>query len=265
MLPPKRAPSGQLKPDMPPPGEGKTRRAKAAMAATDAPPPPASDVAEPRRSKRAKKVPEVVPPPAAGPAAATQARGSTAQPTATQTAIPNPSRRARAKNNSSGNEAAASEAIDATEGKRKRARKEPKQPPAIAVPLESANRARGGTRKRKGAAADDVAAATAASPLDQQSRDRVVRALAQRLYLIDHEVSREAGPRGAAAECLFHVLGASGNVYKVTVGRSPRCSCPDHAVRKNTCKHLLFVMLRVLGLSVDDPLVFARALSAAVP
>lgn len=66
-----------------------------------------------------------------------------------------------------------------------------------------------------------------------------------------------AQPDGAAET--FNVLGATGNVYTVTISRHPHCSCPDHA-KGNVCKHILFVMLRVLKLDKKDPRVWQKAL-----
>ena len=57
----------------------------------------------------------------------------------------------------------------------------------------------------------------------------------------------------------FSVLGATANVYSVSVGKHPSCSCPDFQ-KGNLCKHYLFVMLRVLRLDRSDPLVWQRAL-----
>ncbi|CAL5225254.1 g8046 [Coccomyxa viridis] len=49
-------------------------------------------------------------------------------------------------------------------------------------------------------------------------------------------------------------------VYRVKVGKFPQCNCPDFKIRKNLCKHYLYVMIRVLRLREDDPLVWQRAL-----
>lgn len=48
-------------------------------------------------------------------------------------------------------------------------------------------------------------------------------------------------------------------MYEVTVGRFPKCTCPDFQ-KGNICKHYLFVMLRVLRLDYSDPLVWQKAL-----
>ncbi len=49
-------------------------------------------------------------------------------------------------------------------------------------------------------------------------------------------------------------------MYRVKVGKFPQCNCPDFKIRKNLCKHYLYVMIRVLRLREDDPLVWQRAL-----
>ncbi|MCL7042778.1 hypothetical protein MKW94_009266 [Papaver nudicaule] len=51
----------------------------------------------------------------------------------------------------------------------------------------------------------------------------------------------------------------TGNVYNVTVSTSPssRYNCPDNTV---PCKHILFVFLRVLGVSQDDSRIWRKSL-----
>ncbi|GAB4820534.1 hypothetical protein N2152v2_007580 [Parachlorella kessleri] len=79
-----------------------------------------------------------------------------------------------------------------------------------------------------------------------------------RLFLIDRKLLSPVGSEEGAAE-EFAVLGATGNVYTVTICRQPQCTCPDY-LKGNLCKHILFVMLRVLRLPTDEPLVWQRAL-----
>ncbi|XP_042485002.1 mitogen-activated protein kinase kinase kinase 1-like [Macadamia integrifolia] len=55
----------------------------------------------------------------------------------------------------------------------------------------------------------------------------------------------------------FAVLGASGNVYTVTLSTTPSCTCPDRMI---PCKHILFVYLRVLGVSLNDTCLQATTL-----
>ena len=88
-------------------------------------------------------------------------------------------------------------------------------------------------------------------------QERIDRALHQRLYLINASTpsacSRNGGP-----SITLSVLGSTGNVYDVVMAKVPCCSCPD-AAKGNLCKHLLFVMLKVVGLRPNDPLVYQSA------
>ncbi|CAN6177860.1 unnamed protein product [Urochloa humidicola] len=92
------------------------------------------------------------------------------------------------------------------------------------------------------------AAAAAAAEEEASTRrvaNRIIRALQHQLRLLHR----------AGAE--FFVLGATGNVYTVTLSASPACTCPDPAA---PCKHILFVLLRVLGLSLDEACVWRHTL-----
>ena len=65
-------------------------------------------------------------------------------------------------------------------------------------------------------------------------------------------------PRFASVPTV-HLTPACYAVYKVTVSQQPTCTCPD-AGKGNICKHLLFVMLRVLHLDNRDPVIWQRGL-----
>ena len=41
------------------------------------------------------------------------------------------------------------------------------------------------------------------------------------------------------------LVGSTGNIYRVTIGRLPSCTCPDHQ-KGNECKHKVYVMHNVL-------------------
>ncbi|GJQ14242.1 hypothetical protein GpartN1_g6033.t1 [Galdieria partita] len=71
-------------------------------------------------------------------------------------------------------------------------------------------------------------------------RPRLERAKKQRLYLLAVNSSEQASPS-------FAILGSTGNVYTVWFqGGRPKCNCIDHRVRKTFCKHIIFVLLRIL-------------------
>ncbi|KAI3983743.1 hypothetical protein MKX01_001147 [Papaver californicum] len=67
---------------------------------------------------------------------------------------------------------------------------------------------------------------------------RIKEALQERLCLLH------------CCEADFFFLGETGDVYNVRLSTTPSCSCPDHMI---PCKHILFVFLRVLKVSLSDP------------
>lgn len=86
------------------------------------------------------------------------------------------------------------------------------------------------------------------------TRQRIQRALSQTLYLVQRgEINN------ATSECEFVVLGSTGNVYNVKISHLPSCSCPDSS-KGHHCKHILFVLLKVMGLNRDSPHVYQAAL-----
>ncbi|GJD11733.1 hypothetical protein Gasu2_58610 [Galdieria sulphuraria] len=71
-------------------------------------------------------------------------------------------------------------------------------------------------------------------------RPRLERAKKQRLYLLAVTNSEVGSPS-------FAILGSTGNVYTVWFQSGcPKCNCIDHRVRKTLCKHVIFVLLRIL-------------------
>ncbi|KAG2432559.1 hypothetical protein HXX76_008904 [Chlamydomonas incerta] len=94
-------------------------------------------------------------------------------------------------------------------------------------------------------------------------QDRIARAMpgsGHRMFLVEsRQLAAADAPGGPQQE--FHVLGATGNVYVVHIGTSPACTCPDFAKRAGLCKHILFVMLRVLRRDRHDPLIWQRCLT----
>ncbi len=93
-----------------------------------------------------------------------------------------------------------------------------------------------------------------------QVKNRISRATTQRLYLIRtsditpfNPIRNKEGPH-----ITFTVLGSTGNVYDVTLCKLPKCTCPDNG-KGNLCKHILFVMLKIIGLESSSPLVYQAA------
>jgi hypothetical protein len=72
------------------------------------------------------------------------------------------------------------------------------------------------------------------------------RAMTQRLTVL----SRERCGTDEVPEEKVVMAGSTGNVYTQHIGLVPSCDCP-HATKGNQCKHIIYVMLRVLKARED--------------
>ncbi|KAG5979008.1 hypothetical protein E4U55_005670 [Claviceps digitariae] len=67
------------------------------------------------------------------------------------------------------------------------------------------------------------------------------RALSQRFYVLQRT-------RGGTEDCpeeKCEVAGSTGNIYTVEISQTPKCTCP-HALKDNHCKHIIYILARVL-------------------
>lgn len=81
-----------------------------------------------------------------------------------------------------------------------------------------------------------------------QFQERLVRALNQRMYLLDHIKTDN--------EHNFLVEGSTSKQYNVILTKEcVSCNCVDFKKRKKICKHIMFVACRIYKrpLSSDDP------------
>ncbi|CAF1264951.1 unnamed protein product [Adineta ricciae] len=83
---------------------------------------------------------------------------------------------------------------------------------------------------------------------------RIKRAIRERLYLLAVSSTLEEPTRRT-----YQVFGQTGNVYTVTISRLLSCTCPDHA-SGNVCKHIIFILHRVLKVDSRSRLLYQRAL-----
>jgi hypothetical protein len=68
------------------------------------------------------------------------------------------------------------------------------------------------------------------------------RGLHQKLFLIETKNDYE-----------YLIMGLTGNVYAVNIKiGKPTCTCPDHTTRQNRCKHIYFVLDRILRIKNSD-------------
>ncbi|KAJ6471811.1 hypothetical protein C8R47DRAFT_1147143 [Mycena vitilis] len=87
----------------------------------------------------------------------------------------------------------------------------------------------------------------------QNILDRVERVMTQRFFMVDRK--RFEGELKEE----FQVLGSTGNIYTVTIQRTPSCNCPD-AQKGNHCKHILFIYLKVLQVTQASGVWYQKAL-----
>jgi hypothetical protein len=45
---------------------------------------------------------------------------------------------------------------------------------------------------------------------------------------------------------IFDIAGSTGNIYQVTIGRSPSCTCPDSRFHGAKCKHINYALIIIL-------------------
>lgn len=74
--------------------------------------------------------------------------------------------------------------------------------------------------------------------------ERRQRALSQRLFLLGRE--RRLSAEGTHEEEVFDMAGTTGNIYKVTISKQPKCTCPDQTRNRLICKHIIYVLVNVL-------------------
>lgn len=88
---------------------------------------------------------------------------------------------------------------------------------------------------------------------------RFERALTQRILLVRWEKTETLFAEQRETVVKFEVLGTRGITYTVKIGDNCTCSCPDFEQRGaiHKCKHILFVLCKLLGLSPE----FARRTS----
>lgn len=80
------------------------------------------------------------------------------------------------------------------------------------------------------------------------------RATTQRFYVLGRT---RCGDDPSCPEEVVELTGSTGNIYHVHVARQPTCDCP-HGLKRNQCKHILYVLSRVLHARFD--LVYQLAL-----
>jgi hypothetical protein len=82
---------------------------------------------------------------------------------------------------------------------------------------------------------------------------RISRALTQRLHLLEVVVPTPWSPPGHPERLgTYRVTGLS-DVYTVHMGVNSlhTCTCPDYSGRQEPCKHIFFILFRVMNIDVQ--------------
>ena len=72
------------------------------------------------------------------------------------------------------------------------------------------------------------------------------RGKTQNLFLIEIKVNNEEYKKE------FIIMGSTGNIYNVIIKEKPTCTCPDYKTRNKRCKHIYFVLIRVMKIKNED-------------
>jgi len=80
----------------------------------------------------------------------------------------------------------------------------------------------------------------------QSFLQKLERAQTQRMIVI----GRTRSGSGSDLQETIDIVGTTGNIYTVTIGRLPSCTCPDH-LKGNECKHKVYALSTVLRAPYD--------------
>ena len=75
---------------------------------------------------------------------------------------------------------------------------------------------------------------------------RKQRGATQNIFLIETIIDN------IETERKYVVMGSTGNVYNVIIKENSECSCPDYTTRMKRCKHIYFILIRVMKSMNED-------------
>lgn len=76
------------------------------------------------------------------------------------------------------------------------------------------------------------------------SWQRKERAKSQSIFLIEEVCKSEK-------ERLYVMMGSTGNIYNVIISNTTSCTCPDSSKNHKRCKHIYFVLLKIMNTEDD--------------
>ncbi|RHZ59136.1 hypothetical protein Glove_365g255 [Diversispora epigaea] len=87
---------------------------------------------------------------------------------------------------------------------------------------------------------------------NKHTKNRIERAMNEHMYLIDRKEISETRRE-------YTILGPAGSVYTIIITNTLSCNCPDF-LKGFQCKHILFVLLKVLKVDRTSKLIYQKAL-----
>lgn len=75
---------------------------------------------------------------------------------------------------------------------------------------------------------------------------RKAKGVTQNIFLIETITTNKESQKE------FAVMGSTGNVYNVNIRNNPICTCPDYMTRGRRCKHIFFILLKVMKINNSD-------------
>lgn len=74
---------------------------------------------------------------------------------------------------------------------------------------------------------------------------RIERCYTDNIYLIESLPPEDAYPH----QRIYVIMGHSGHIYNVTISNVPNCTCPDFVHKNHRCKHIYFVLMRIMNIT----------------
>ena len=82
---------------------------------------------------------------------------------------------------------------------------------------------------------------------------RIERCFNDNIYLIESFPYLET-----ENERTYLIMGSTGNVYTVIISNKSSCTCPDYRKRKKRCKHIYFVLIRIMKVENPEKKIFSN-------
>lgn len=90
--------------------------------------------------------------------------------------------------------------------------------------------------------------------MPQSYAETMNRAVTQRMFIVNRERHNNDHCPHSTPDCPIEVVdlaGSTGNIYTVTIEHVPTCTCPNFVKGNPQCKHILYVLVKVLKAPSD--------------